>query len=187
VRRTSLKLAELASLWLIMPLVAAWRLRLLTYFTAGQLLSLVPGDVGMLLRRAWYRLTLAECGRGLTVEFGSVIHKSEARIGNHCYIGEYNRVGMVDIESDFMSSSHVAIMSGTRQHGFTRRDIPIRLQPSAFERVRIGADVWVGAGAVVGADVAAHTVIAAGGVVTKKYDEWQILGGVPASPIRERP
>jgi virginiamycin A acetyltransferase len=187
VRRTFLKVAELVGLWLVLPLVAAWRLRLVTYFTAGQLLSLLPGDLGMLLRRAWYRLTLAKCGRGLTVEFGSVIHKQGARIGNHCYIGEYNRIGMVDIEHDFMSSSHVAIMSGTRQHAFTRRDIPIRLQPSVFERVAIGADVWIGAGAIVGADVAAHTIIAAGGVVTKKFDEWQILAGVPASPIRERP
>lgn len=186
-RQLVLKLAEPAGLLLALPFVAGWRLHLFTYYTGGQLLGLIPGDVGMLIRRGWYRLTLGSCGEQLTVEFGSVIHKPEARIGNCCYIGENNRIGLVDIGDDFMSANNVSIISGGRPHGFERRDLPIRLQPTRFERVRIGRDVWIGVGAVVSADVAAHSVVGAGAVVTKTFDEWQILGGVPAAPIAERP
>jgi virginiamycin A acetyltransferase len=187
VRALVLKLVETLGLLLALPLLAAWRLRLLTYYTAGQILSLIPGDVGMLIRRGWYRLTLAACGERLTVEFGSVIHKAEARVGDHCYIGENNRIGLATIGDDFMSAGNVSILSGGRHHGFDRRDLPMRLQPSEFERIEIGADVWVGTGAVINADVAPHSVVAAGAVVTKRFEEWQILAGVPAEAIEERP
>lgn len=180
-------MSEALALTLALPFVAAWRLRLLTYYTAGQILSLIPGDVGMLMRRGWYRLTLASCGERLTVEFGSVLHRPEAEIGDDCYFGENNRVGHAAIGDDFMSAGNVSIHSAGRHHGFERRDVPMRLQPSEFEQVRIGADVWVGTGAVIGADVAAHTIVAAGAVVTKAFDEWEILGGVPAESIGERP
>lgn len=182
-----LKLVEPIGLLCALPLLAAWRLHLLTYYTAGQLLSLLPGDVGMLVRRGWYRLTLESCGARLTVEFGSVLHRPQARIGNDVYIGESNRIGLVTIGDDFMSGGNVSVQSGARQHAFARRDLPMRLQGSEFERVVIGADVWVGTGAVINADVAAHSVVAAGAVVTKPFEEWQILGGVPAKPIGERP
>jgi acetyltransferase-like isoleucine patch superfamily enzyme len=187
VRRYVLKLVEPAGLLLALPVLVGWRLRLFTYYTAGQLLSLIPGDVGMLIRRGWYRLTLGSCGKQLTVEFGSVIHKPEARVGDCCYIGENNRIGLVDIGDDFMSANNVSIISGSRPHGFERRDLPIRLQPTHYERVTIGRDVWIGVGAVVSADVAPHSVVGAGAVVTKTFGEWQILGGVPAAPIAERP
>lgn len=182
-----LKVAEAIGTVLALPLVVAWRLRLLTYYTGGQILSLIPGDVGMLVRRGWYRSTLASCGERLTVEFGSVVHRPEAEIGDDCYFGENNRVGFAAIGDDFMSAGNVSIHSAGRHHGFDRRDVPMRLQPSEFERVTIGPDVWVGTGAVVGADVAAHSVVAAGAVVTKRFEEWQILAGVPAESIGERP
>jgi acetyltransferase-like isoleucine patch superfamily enzyme len=187
VRAPILKLAEAIGLLLALPLLAAWRLRIFTYYTAGQLLSLIPGDVGMLIRRGWYRLTLEGCGERLTVEFGSVIHRPEARLGNDVYVGESNRIGLATIGDDFMSGGNVSIQSGARQHAFERRDVPMRLQGSEFARVTVGADVWVGTAAVINADVAAHSVVAAGAVVTKRFEEWQILGGVPAAPIGERP
>lgn len=186
-RSLVLKAAEAIGLLLALPFLAAWRLRIFTYYTAGQILSLVPGDAGMLVRRGWYRLTLASCGARLTVEFGSVIHRPETRVGDDCYIGEGNRVGLAEIGDDFLSGGNVSIQSGSRQHGFGRRDLPMRLQETSFERVTIGPDVWVGTGAVVNADVAAHSVIAAGAVVTKRFEEWEILGGVPAQPIGSRP
>lgn len=185
-RRALLKLAEAAGLVLALPLLAAWRLRLITFHTGGQILSMVPGDVGMLIRRGWYRLGLERCGKELTIEFGSVIHNPEARVGDHCYFGEYNRIGLVDIAGDFMSSSHVSIVSGMRPHGIDRQ-MPVRLQPTVLKRVAIGVDVWVGVGAVIGEDVAAHSVVGSGAVVTRTFEEWQILGGVPAAPIGTRP
>jgi acetyltransferase-like isoleucine patch superfamily enzyme len=86
-----------------------------------------------------------------------------------------------------MSSDRVDILGGMHHYGYARRDIPMRAQPGRVDRVTIGADVWIGVGAVVGADVAAHSVVGSGSVVTKTFGEWQILAGVPAVPIGERP
>jgi acetyltransferase-like isoleucine patch superfamily enzyme len=61
------------------------------------------------------------------------------------------------------------------------------MQPGSVDCVTIGEDVWVGAGATIGADVAAHSVVAMGAVITRTFPEWSVLGGVPAQVVRERP
>jgi acetyltransferase-like isoleucine patch superfamily enzyme len=171
---------------LVAPLVLAYRLRLVSYRTAGHGLSLVPGSVGLLLRRAWYASTLARCGKRLTVGFGALIYFPESRIGDDCYFGELNRIGLVEIGRKFMSSHGVCIVSGRHQHGIERSDVPIRDQPETPSRVKIGDDVWVGAGATIGADVAAHTVVGMGAAITQSFPEWSILAGVPGKVIGER-
>lgn len=171
---------------LVLPLRIARRLRLLEFATVSQLLSLVPGQLGRHLRRAWYGAELERCGRNLVVDFGAAIRTPRARIGNDVYIGLYNWVGLVDIGDDFLSGSHVVLLSGGRQHAFADVSVPMRLQPSQHERIVIGNDVWVGAHVVVLADVAPHSVLAAGAIVNRRYDDYDVLGGVPAKPIGNR-
>jgi acetyltransferase-like isoleucine patch superfamily enzyme len=187
VRKTIIFAAEKAALTLLAPVLVGYRFGLLSYKSCGQALSLVPGSAGLLLRRAWYQATLESCGKRLAVEFGSVIHKSASRIGDNCYFGEMNRVGLVDIGDSFMSANSVSIMSGRRQHAFDRRDIPMSAQLATYDRVMIGEDVWIGAQATIAEDVAAHSIIAAGAVVTAVFEPWKILGGVPAKVLGERP
>jgi virginiamycin A acetyltransferase len=172
---------------LILPLAVSYRARLISFRSAAQLLSLVPGAAGVLLRRVWYRATLASCGKRLRVGFGAVIARAESRFGDDCGLGEFNHVGLVDIGSNFMSSHYVCILSGRHQHAFDSRDVPIREQPTSIDRVTIGEDVWAGARSTIAADVAPHSIVAAGSVVTTKFDPWSILGGVPAKVIGERP
>ena len=171
---------------MVAPLILAYRLRIVRYRTAANGLSLIPGAAGILLRRAWYGATLASCGKRLKVLFGAVIHNPESRIGDDCHIGELNRVGLVEIGPNFLSSHHVCIVSGRHQHGYERTNIAIRDQPETVRRVKIGEDVWVGAGATIGADVASHTVVGMGAAITGTFAEWKILGGVPGKVIGER-
>lgn len=187
-RSALVALAEVVSVGLVAPLLIAYRAGGLSYHSGGQILSLVPGQLGIHLRRAWYSRTLTSCGGDLIVQMGAVLHKADARIGSRCYFGENNRVGLVTIGDDFMSSNSVSLMSGRRQHSFDRRDIPVKDQSVVFERITIGDDVWIGAHAVIAANVVSHSIVATGAVVINAASEpWQILGGVPARVLGERP
>lgn len=65
---------------------------------------------------------------------------------------------------------------------------PIRDQPVRSRGIRIGEDVWIGAGAVVtdGVTIGDHAVVGAGAVVTADVAEWTVVGGVPARLIGDR-
>jgi acetyltransferase-like isoleucine patch superfamily enzyme len=93
---------------------------------------------------------------------------------------------LADIGADALVGSGVHILSGKRQHRFDDISRPIRLQGGERTMVRLGADVWVGNGAIILADVAAHSIVAAGSVVVDPIPEWSIAAGNPARVIRSR-
>lgn len=172
---------------MVAPLLVAYRLRLISYITAGELLSVLPGGLGLLTRRAWYEATLASCGKRLRLGTGTVIKLPGTRIGNDCSLGAVCRVGLAEIGHDFLAGDYVAIISGRHQHGYSHRAFAVRWQPGTHARVVVGDGVWAGSHAVIAADVADHSVVAAGAVVVEPLAEWSIIGGVPAKVIGERP
>lgn len=56
------------------------------------------------------------------------------------------------------------------------------------EKVKIGDNVWIGAGAIIlpGTKIKSHAIIGAGSVVTKDVDKFEVVAGNPASNIRYR-
>src|SRR5438128_6467338 len=119
-------------------------------------MSLIPWLTGVCLRRAFYRLTLDECGIGCCLSFGTVLSHPMARVGKSVYVGLYCSIGDATLEDDVLVASHVSIMNGYRQHGIERLDIPVREQPGQWPRITIGRDSWIGERAVVAADVGRH-------------------------------
>jgi virginiamycin A acetyltransferase len=186
VKASARPVADAVAVVLTVPLVLLYRVRMMRFTTGSNALSLVPGSLGVFLRRGWYRQTLAKCGRNLVVDFGAGVRTPRSRIGDNCYIGLWNWVGWVEIGNDFMSGSHVVILSGHAQHGFERTDSPMRLQHGELRCVTVGDDVWVGASVTIAEDVAPHTIVASGAVVTKTFEPYSILGGVPAERIGSR-
>jgi acetyltransferase-like isoleucine patch superfamily enzyme len=73
----------------------------------------------------------------------------------------------------------VQILSGTRQHS---RDDSGRLtdQGRVFRRISIGPHCWIGAGAIISADVGAKTTIGPGSVVTSDLPSGSTVSGNPA-------
>jgi len=146
----------------------------------SQLLSLLPGLVGVYLRRAFYRMVLPTCGRDVCISFGTVFSHPTASIGNRVYLGVGCMIGDVTLEDDALVGSHVSIINGRRQHGIERLDIPVREQPGEYPRVVIGEDSWIGDRAIVTADLGKHCVVGAGSVVTKAVPDFAIVVGNPA-------
>jgi acetyltransferase-like isoleucine patch superfamily enzyme len=152
----------------------------------SQAFSLVPGLLGVYLRRAFYRLVFPRCDVNVCLSFGVIFSHSSAEVGRGVYVGAYSCLGDVTLEDDVLLGSHVSIINGTAQHGIERLDIPIREQPGTWPRVTIGKDSWIGDRAVVMADVGKHCVIGAGSVVTTPIPDYAIAVGVPARVIRSR-
>lgn len=172
-----------------LPVLALWalyRLRWFEFVTVSRLLALVPGVLGAVWRRVWYKRTLAGCGDGLYVDWMAAIRTPKTKLGRNVFIGSFCWLGWADVGDDVMLGGHITILSGARHHGFDRLDVPMAQQSGELSCVKIGSDVWVGNGAIIMADVAPGTVIGAGAVVTKTFEPNSVLAGVPAHVLRKR-
>jgi acetyltransferase-like isoleucine patch superfamily enzyme len=151
-----------------------------------QALGLIPGLLGQYLRRAFLARVLAHCAPSAAIAFGTTFSAPGARIDDGVYVGPQCHVGLAHIERDVIIAPAVHIPSGGRVHAFDNPDVPMRDQAGVHEIVRIGQGAWIGAAAVVMADVGRGTVVAAGAVVTRPLPEYVVAGGVPARVLRER-
>jgi acetyltransferase-like isoleucine patch superfamily enzyme len=167
-------------------LLVTHRAGLIGFLTAARLIAMIPGDPGILVRRAWYRRTLAACGADVVVEWMAVLKTPAIRVGRRVHIGSFCFIAEADLRDDVMIAQGVIVQGGAHTHGFARTDIPMVSQPGELRTVVIGPDVWIGAGARILTDVPQGTVVGAGAVVTRPGEPFAILAGVPARTIRAR-
>ncbi len=142
--------------------------------------ALAPGILGDYLRIAYYKLTLKCCSLDSRIEFGSFFAHSNASVGKGVYIGAYCVLGKCSIGDRTQVATHVQVLSGRRQHS---RDSAWNIsgaEVGEFEQIRIGAECWIGASAVVMASVGAGTTIGAGAVVVKPVEAHVVAVGNPA-------
>jgi acetyltransferase-like isoleucine patch superfamily enzyme len=180
---------------LLLPLIAGlWlcvRLKLTDYRSATQVLALIPDFLGgILARRCWYRATLTKCGSHLVVSWQAAIENRNAIIGDRVYVGPRCSLGLVKVGDDVLLSANVIITSGVRQHGMKLSGQPMNRQCAASgkSRVSIGSDCWIGAGALIGADIESGCVVGMGSVVARALSSPNgIYAGNPARHIRDRP
>lgn len=168
----------------ILELIARWIAKRDVFFrTHGQLLSLVPGRPGWLLRNAYYKLLLRKCTWDCCYEFGSMMHHSAAEVGDGVYIGVHSTIGRAIIGRDTMLADFVQVLSGRHQHG-TGSSLPYQDQPILLTEVVIGRNCWVGTQSIIMADVGDNCIIGAGSVVTRPIPPNCVAAGSPARVIR---
>jgi len=172
----------------------------------------IPGRVGFLVRRIWYKGFFSHSGNlsiGIGCEFVSPHMMSffgHSDIGSNCYFNADG--GRIEVGSStaFNRGAHINASCGgriiigdhcligpgvvmrTADHIFLRVDTLIQIQGHDHGDIVIDDDVWIGANAVVlkGVHIGRGAVIGAGAVVTKNIPSLAIAVGIPAKPLRWR-
>ncbi len=114
--------------------------------------------------------------RGITIHDGAGINTRAYVDGN----------GQVEIGPNALLSPGVQVISGN--HVFARADVPIRDQGTAYGKVTIGEDCWLGTNVIVlpGVTIGRGSVVGAGAVVTRDLPDFSIALGVPAHVVGRR-
>jgi len=142
-----------------------------------------PGLLGIAARQAFYRAALAGAGQDIHFGFMTVFSKPAATLGDRVYLGRFCTVGWVTIGDDVKIADGVQLLSGSQHHTRQVSTDTMDDQPVKHTHITIGDGVWIGAGAVVMADVGAGAIVAAGAVVTRPVPAGATVGGVPAKPL----
>ncbi len=158
-----------------------------TFQSFSQGLSLIPGKLGIYIRAAFYRLACPGTSDEILIGFLTVLSHQNTTIERGVYIGPQCNIGKCTIKADTLLGSGVHILSGKSQHNFESMETPIQEQGGTYTKIEIGHDCWLGNGSIVMANVANHSIIAAGTVVTQaEVDEGSIFAGNPARLIKNR-
>jgi acetyltransferase-like isoleucine patch superfamily enzyme len=120
--------------------------------------------------------TLRAEKRRITVHDGAGINMRSFLDGN----------GGVEVGPDALLSPGVQVISGN--HIFDDPDVPIKYQGTAYGKVTIGEDCWLGTNVIVlpGVTIGRGAVVGAGAVVTKDIPEYSIALGIPAEVVGHR-
>ena len=182
IRRLAKAFLNAFFLFLALPLAAlsAFGRIPMFFYLGAQICALAPGLPGDYLRICYYRLTLARCDLSARIQFGSFFAHAQAKVGPRVYIGPYCVLGRVDIGERTQIASGVMIPSGKRQHSRSDDGNIETSNLEHFDTVSIGADCWIGTGAILLASVGAQSTIGAGAVVVKPIPAGVTAVGNPA-------
>lgn len=151
------------------------------YTTCAHLIALAPGMPGNFLRAAFYKMTLRRCSIDTNISFGTYFVHPRASVGPGVSIGAYCVIAGVSIGQGTQIASHVEIPGGRHQHD---RDAAGRFLDTVEGETRIGDYCWIGASAVILADVGSKAAIGAGAVVVHDIPAGAVAVGNPARVLQ---
>jgi virginiamycin A acetyltransferase len=152
----------------------------------SQLLSLIPGKVGVYLRAGFYRFVFTHCSPDAVISFMVLFSQADTEIAEGVYLGAQCNIGRSSIGKNTLLGSGVHVMSGKGQHNFDDLEIPIKDQGGVLEKITIGENCWIGNGAMIMAHIGDGCIVGAGSVVIHDMPAHSIVAGNPAKVIKSR-
>ncbi|MDD3428603.1 MAG: acyltransferase [Oscillospiraceae bacterium] len=126
-------------------------------------------------------------GAGCMIGADALTRHADITCGKNCTINTFAYLqGNIVMGDDVRIAPRVNIIADNHKHQDITKTIVS--QGTAGKGIKIGNDVWIGAGATVvdGLTIGSHSIIAAGSVVTKDVPDYVIVGGNPAKIIKNR-
>ncbi|TWU55689.1 putative acetyltransferase [Rubripirellula reticaptiva] len=151
------------------------------------LLQSVPGRIGEKARYHFYGFRSDASSRVLANV--TIYHPENLVVGKNSAVStccQLNAKAGITIGNDVLIGPGSFVW--TQNHKFSNLLLPIRSQGYESASVEICDGVWLGARCIVlpGVRLSTGTVVAAGAVVTKSFEPFAILAGVPAKQIGTR-
>jgi acetyltransferase-like isoleucine patch superfamily enzyme len=150
----------------------------------AHLFSFLPGNPGMILRRAFYRLALDRCSAHCFVGFGALFSHRQVLVEDGVYVGPYALIGSARLRTGCLIGSRASLLSGSELHVQDADGQWAPFDPARMQQIEIGEHTWIGEGSIVMADVGASSAIAAGTVVTTAVPPGVVMAGNPARFVR---
>lgn len=150
-------------------------------------ISKLPYRTGNHVRYNFYKKHLKSVGDNVTFSFGCIVTNINTVIGNNVRFGPFNTIGLAKIGDDVITAQHVHILSGSKQHSFEEKSVPMWKQKGTISCVKLHGDNWIGASVVIMADVGYGTVVGSGSVVVKSISNMCISAGNPCKELSSRP
>ena len=121
---------------------------------------------------------------------GAVVYFPEKlEIGDHTQIGNSVQMwagGGITIGDNVLIAAHCVLT--TQSHDIDAANHGQKFRETSIQApIRIGSNVWIGAGAIIlpGVEIGDNAVVAAGAVVTKAVPGNTLVAGIPARAVRQ--
>jgi len=149
--------------------------------------QIFPSDErGCKIRGLFYRPFLKKCGKNFQVAIGAKFENLDnIEIGNDVYIGPGCWVcgirGGIVMEDQVMLGPKICIISSNH----TPINNSFRFGPGIGAKIVIGRGTWIASNCVItaGVNLGSCCLVAAGSIVTKNFESFSIIGGIPAKQI----
>ena len=156
------------------------------FLGASESIARKPGMWGVFLRQAFYGQLLSSCGKDVYIGWGTVFSMREASLGDQAYVGRNCNLGYAKVGQNVMLADNVVVLSGGREHSTDVQAGSMHDQKQVYSEVSIGDGAWIGAGAIIMANVGRECIIGAGAVVNKPIADGAVAVGVPAKVVKYR-
>lgn len=145
----------------------------------------IPGKIGLGIRYAFVKRLAKKCGKNIAIFPTAYIHFGNNLIlGSHISIWEFCFIDgdSLEVGDNVMFAHGSSVITGTHLYN---TDKPFR-DTLIQKHVKIGNNVWIGAGAriLAGVEIGDNVIIGANAVVTKSIPSNSIAVGIPARIIK---